>query len=194
MAVVVLEASEAPVSLYDIQRGMIREFGWSPERMSLNATVALDPRCCWAGRGLYGLWRHGLVPGPRKLEDVARLVLYSYPQKPLDQDELGFVLRHLGYRFQQASLYNAVRTSAYIDDLYGWTWLGYDVDRDPAYAAQLMADLGLSPEAFQAVIERVGAGVIAGLAERRHRLVSERGLSNDDPVYEEGTLRAPGVY
>ena len=92
MAVFVLEASEKPLSLYDIHRGVQREFGWAPERNSLNATVTGDPRSCWAGRGLYGLWRHGLVPGPRKLVDVARLVLYCHDQ-PLSLDELAFTLR-----------------------------------------------------------------------------------------------------
>ena len=63
-AVYVLERAERPLSIYDIQRGIRRELGWEPHRPSLAVSVANDLRCCWAGKGLYALYRHGLIPGP----------------------------------------------------------------------------------------------------------------------------------
>lgn len=33
-----------------------------------NTTLATDRRFCWAGQGIYGLYRHGPLPGPRNLE------------------------------------------------------------------------------------------------------------------------------
>jgi hypothetical protein len=189
MAVFVLEASDEPLSLYDIHRGIQREFGWAPKRNSLNATVALDRRSCWAGRGLYGLWRHGLVPGPRKLADVARLVLYCHDQ-PLSLDELAFTLRHLGYRFQQVTLYR-VLTTAPSTRRQGFA--GYSVDRTPTDGTVLRVGFGLGP-AFEEVAERTRDGTLAALRERRKRLVSEQGLADDDPIYIEGELPMSGVY
>ena len=192
MAVFVLEASEEPLTLYDIHRGVQREFGWAPERNSLNATVALDRRSCWACRGLYGLWRHGLVPGPRKLADVARLVLYCHDQ-PLSLDELAFTLRHLGYRFQQASLHRVLTTTPTIKRQ---GWAEYSVDPSPAAGTVLRADFGLGP-AFSGVAERTRNGTLGALGalnERRKRLASERGLADDDPIYIEGELPVLGVY
>ena len=189
MAVFVLEASEEPLSLYDIRRGIQREFGWAPERNSLNATVALDRRSCWAGRGLYGLWRHGLVPGPRKLADVARLVLYCHDQ-PLSLDELAFTLRHLGYRFQQVTLHRVLTTAPTIKR-HGWA--EYSVIRTPADCIVLLADSGLGL-AFEGVAERTRNGTLTALRERRKRLASERGLADDDPIYIEGELPVLGVY
>jgi hypothetical protein len=191
MAVFVLEASEEPLTLYDIHRGVQREFGWAPERNSLDATVAGDRQNCWAGRGLYGLWRHGLVPGPRKLADVARLLLYCHDQ-PLSLDELAFTLRHLGYRFQQASLYRVLTTAPAIKR-QGWAEYEYSVNRSPAADRALRADLGLG-RAFKGVAERTRNGTLAALRERRKRLASERGLADDDPIYIEGELPMPGVY
>jgi hypothetical protein len=189
MAVFVLEASEEPLSLYDIRRGMQREFGWAPEQNSLNATVATDCRACWAGRGLYGLWRHGLVPGPRKLADVAQLALYCHDQ-PLDLDEVAFALRHLGYRFQPASLYRVLTTTPSIKRS-GWT--SYTFHRSAANAAALRSDLGLG-RAFKAVTERTKESIVDALNERRRRLASDRGLAHDDPIYVEGEVQVLEIY
>jgi hypothetical protein len=182
-AVFVLEASKEPLSLYDIHRGIEREFGWAPERNSLNATVALDRRCCWAGRGLYGLWRHGLIPRPRKLADAVRLLLYCHDE-PLSLEELSFTMRHLGYRFRHATLYRAVTTAPTIK-CQGWA--EYSVKRSPGEGTALRADFKLG-QAFEEVAERIRNGTLAALRERRERLASERGLADNDPIYIEGEL------
>lgn len=189
MAVFVLEASEEPLGLYDIHRGIQREFGWAPERNSLNATVAIDRRSCWAGHGLYGLWRHGLVPGPRKLADVAQLVLYCHDQ-PLSLDELAFTLRRLGYRFHQATLHRVLTAAPGINRQGR---VGYTVNRSPADGAILRTDFGLGL-AFEVVAERTRKGTLTALSERRERLVADRGLADDDPIYVEGEVPLLGLY
>lgn len=186
MAVLALEVSDGPISLYDIRRTFQREFAWTPSEPSLNATVAQDRRCCWAGRGIYSLWRHGLVPGPRRLRDVVRVVLYAHGS-PLTQDELTFTLRHLGYRFQPASLhYVLAREPGIIEP----RWHYYEVDESDG----LSRELGLTPAEFDAVTQRAMQRTRAALKERDRRLAVDRGLASGDPVYTEGRIDTVGPY
>lgn len=185
-AVLALEMADGPISLYDIRRTFQREFGWTPGELSLNATVAQDQRCCWAGRGIYGLWRHGLVPGPRRLLDVVRIVLHAHGSE-LTQDELTFTLRHLGYRFRPASLHHVLAREPRIIQP---RWHHYEVDESDA----LGRELGLTPAAFEAVIQRALCGTRSALKERDRRLTVDRGLASGDPVYAEGRLDNVGPY
>jgi hypothetical protein len=187
IAVLALEASHAPISLYDIRRIFHREFGWAPGEMSLNATVAQDRRCCWAGRGIYGLWRHGLAPGPRRLLDAARLVLSSRDAS-LTQDELAFTLRHIGYRFQAATLHRLLAQSPTITEP---SWHRYTAN---SVGAPLHLELGLPLSAFETVTKRVARQTRAALKERRRRLATDRGLTGDDPVFTEGKLNTSAPY
>ena len=96
-AVRVLERANGPLSVYDISRGIRRD---------LNLDVA-SHRSMWlwhrtvgsAGpdEDLYGLYRHGLFPGPRNLTGVARLFLYA-SECPLSVDALRFAMQQAGYR------------------------------------------------------------------------------------------------
>lgn len=79
-----------------------------------------DHRFCWAGKGLYGLYRHGLYPGMRTLGGVAILYLYA-ASRPIDGELLAFAKKQSGYRFQtQSLLIAASRESAVVveDNLY----------------------------------------------------------------------------
>ena len=58
LALQVLEAESGPISIYDVCRGITREFGHEPNQKSIAVNLASDFRFCWAGRGLYGLYRH----------------------------------------------------------------------------------------------------------------------------------------
>ena len=188
MAVLALEMADGPISLYDIRRTFQREFGWAPGEISLNATVAQDQRCCWAGRGIYGLWRHGLIPGPRRLLDVARTVLYA-SGSPLSQDELTFTLRHLGYRFHPASLHQMLaREPAIIEP----RWHCYEVDKGETPGRGL--GLGLTSAAFEAVTQCTLLRTRAALKERDRRLEADRGLASEDPVYTQGRLDTVSPY
>lgn len=186
MAVFALEMSDRPISLYDIRRTFQREFGWTPSHLSLNATVAQDRRCCWAGRGIYSLWRHGLVPGPRRLRDVVRVVLYAHGS-PLTQEELTFTLRHLGYRFQPASLHHVL---AQEPEIVEPCWHYYEVNESEA----LGRELGLTPAVFDAVTQRAMHRTRVALKEREQRLAGDRGLASGDPIYTEGHIDTAGPY
>lgn len=102
-ALAVLEESDGPLSYWDIQRLIDRRHGWTPAAGSLLVYLSRDLRICWAGRGMYGLYRHGLIPNVRGLGPTAEAHLLAAPG-PLAPEELHFVLQHQGYRYQYASL------------------------------------------------------------------------------------------
>src|SRR5688572_12465977 len=91
LAVGALEYSDHALTLYDIARSIRRDFGVTVNPATLQVSISNDPRFCWAGKGLYGLYRHGLIPGPRSLAGVARVFLFSHG--PLTHDELEFVMK-----------------------------------------------------------------------------------------------------
>jgi hypothetical protein len=82
----------------------------------MNGALSHDKRFCWGGRGLYGLARHGLVPGVRTLAEAAYAVLVGAP-RPLYVEEVDFVLEQLNYRFNADSLAHLLR--GYIGNRWG---------------------------------------------------------------------------
>ena len=181
-AVYVLERADGPLSIYDIQRGISREFGWEPHRPSLAVSAANDLRCCWAGKGLYALYRHGLIPGPRRLADVARVVLKAQGTE-LNADELSFVMRHLGYRFQQQSLVNALLKEPSLERVAWRTWaVGEDTP---------ISDVRVAPTNTErdAVMGQVRQRVSSALVEQgRRRSRVGLGLDNTDSIYTDDSL------
>lgn len=139
-ALLIVEQEERPVSTYDVIRGIRREFGWTISMASIAAALAGDLRFCWGGRSLYGLYRHGLFPGPRNLAGVAKLFLYSHAA-PLDTELLAFVMRFGGYRFQQASLRQALDRDP---DVKWKPWAGWRVSTNWTTRAMLRK-LGVGP-------------------------------------------------
>ena len=166
-AVLVLEGSEVPLTVYDIERGIGRELGKTVNRASLNVSLANDTRFCWAGRGIYGLFRHGLIPGPRNLAGIGRFFIYSHGSA-ITLAGLEFAMKYAGYRFTSASL-----TRALADDpsVYWPTWSECDVHRSPSATSQLRRT-GIAPDhqTFLALVERCRETIIAGLGERERRL------------------------
>jgi hypothetical protein len=57
----------------------------------MNVALSQDKRFCWGGRALYGLARHGLIPGARSLAEAAYAVLLAAPHE-LYVEEVDFVL------------------------------------------------------------------------------------------------------
>ena len=139
-AVFLLEKERHAVTTYDLMRGMHREFGRNTPKASLAAALSTDRRCCWAGRSMYGLYRHGLFPGPRNLAGIATIFLYSH-KEPMQTDFLAFTMQYAGYRFRQASLRRALRCDANIvwEDWRGW------VVRPRKEARARLRQLGFSP-------------------------------------------------
>src|SRR5690349_5377825 len=65
LAVLVLEQQAGAITPYDIRRMIIREFNREIIPGSLAVILSSDKRFCWAGKSIYGLFRHRLLPGPR---------------------------------------------------------------------------------------------------------------------------------
>lgn len=170
-AVLVLEGSDVPLSVYDIQRGITRELGQTVNRGSLNVSLANDMRFCWAGRGIYGLFRHGLVPGPRNLAGIGRFFIHSHGSA-ITLADLEFVMKYAGYNFTRSSLTRALTDDP---DVYWPTWSECDVHRSPGATYQLRCT-GIAPEhqTFLALIERCRDTIFAGLDERERRLAGEK--------------------
>jgi hypothetical protein len=172
LAVHVLERSDTPLTIYDINRSIRRDFGIDVEQATLQARISTDRRFCWAGKGLYGLYRHGLIPGPRLLAGIARMFLYSHG--PLTHASLEFAMKYAGYRFQSASLNSALNSAAEVfwfnsDDGSGWYW---DTARTPEAADDALRRLGVAATQaeFDLVVARCTETVRAALAERERRL------------------------
>ena len=170
LAVHVLEQSETPLTIYDITRSIRRDLGIDVNQGTLQGGVSVDRRFCWAGRGLYGLYRHGLIPGPRSLGGIARMFLYSHGG-PLNHASLEFVMKYAGYRFQSASLNSALNYDAEVSWFNadgGWYW---DTPRTPE-AAEALRRLGVAPRSaeFELVVARCAETAGAALAERKRRL------------------------
>ena len=166
-AVFVLEKEQHPVTTYDVVRGIRREFGWNIPKASLTVSLSTDRRCCWAGRSLYGLYRHGLFPGPRALSSVARLFLYSHAE-PMRTELVAFAMQYAGYRFQQASLNNALR---YNPNVTWESWHGWIVKPRKEARAKLR-QLGVAPtfRGVDRMAERCGAVIEEAISEYRRRL------------------------
>jgi hypothetical protein len=184
--VFVLEGATGPLSVYDIQRGIQNQFNRTSPTPSLNVSVANDLRCCWAGRGLYALYRHGFIPGPRRLVDVARVILISVDQ-PLEPEELAFVMKHMGYRFQDQSLINAINYSAEVGR-DGWR---FRLAATSENLTKLRRTISVAPDRadFGVVLERTQGLAQRALEARVRRLRAvRRGLSRRDPIYSDGSL------
>ena len=130
LALQILETESGPISVYDVWRVMRRDFGGEPNQKSIGVSLASDLRFCWAGKGLYGLYRHKLIPGPRNLAGVAKFLLYSL-DIPVNVPILAFLMRFMGYRFQQQSLANALARDPDVRN-FGLSEYGLDQNEETA--------------------------------------------------------------
>lgn len=111
LAVMALEREDGPVSIYDVQRVVDRDYGRALQWQSLTSVMGSDLRFCWSGKGIYGLFRHDRIPGIRGLSGAAQMVLSAHGDS-LRFSELAFVLKWAGYRFQDVSLEGALYRDA----------------------------------------------------------------------------------
>jgi hypothetical protein len=139
--------------------------------------LASDPRFCWAGKGIYGLYRHGLLPGPRNLEQVARVVLVA-AGRPLTCEVLDYCLKRMGYRYNIASLRNAVAHSSHIaHDAYGVLSHRRGEDAELDLRSQIRLVPPRHREVWHALREETAKRVQLCVSERDTRLL---GLANPD--------------
>lgn len=96
-----------PVKIHDVVRFVAPKYHGNP-KYSINVALSSSKRFCWGGRGLYGLARHGLIPGARSLAEAAYAVLLAAPRE-LHVEEVDFVLEQLNYRFNRDSLLHHLR-------------------------------------------------------------------------------------
>ena len=106
--VAVLETSDVPLAYWDVQRMLAGNGDGPVHEGTLLVWRSADDRTCWGGPGIYGLYRHGLIPGIRDLGAAASVFIHA-AETYLSQDEARFVLQHVGYRFQSTSIYLALR-------------------------------------------------------------------------------------
>lgn len=171
-ALAVLEQADGPLSYWDIQRIMERREGFASAAGSLLVYLSRDLRVCWAGRGMYGLYRHGLVPNVRGLGQAAEAHLLAAPDA-LTTEQLHFVMQHQGYRYQYASLANALQRQL------GWAGLPQVVTSEAERVRRkqrLAALLQISRRSrhFELYANALTTRVAQALKERAHRL-SQRG-------------------
>jgi hypothetical protein len=137
-ALQILEQADRPLPYWDIQRLMDRHTDRVTHPGSVLVYLSRDLRVCWAGKGTYGLYRHGLLPNVRSLGPAAETFLLAAP-RPINLDELHFVLQHQGYRYQYASLTNALRRHFNGD---AWRLIGHPGWwDDPSERAAAVAEL-----------------------------------------------------
>ncbi len=171
IAYFIATAAATPLHLRDFVRLADVDFSRTMSQPTANATIAPHPRFCWAGKGLYGLFRHGPLPGPRNLEQAARLLLTASDQ-PLTLEAVEFCLKKLNYRFSSPSLYNAVNRSPTIE----WNWYDghFRVPPAPERDSHLLRDIPVLPNNKQgqwpSLKAYIAAGIEAALAERTARL------------------------
>jgi hypothetical protein len=113
-AVRVLEREERPIRVYDIARAIYRDLGRRTPVSTLQLVLSRDLRFCWAGKGLYGLYRHRLFPGPRNLAGLAQFLLFA-SGSAIHPEQLAFVMKFLGYRFQDQSLRTALMRESAVE-------------------------------------------------------------------------------
>ena len=166
-ALYILEAEDGPLSIYDVCRGVRREFEDEPSENSMSVCLTSDPRFCWAGKGIYGLYRHRLVPGPRSLAGVAKFLLYS-AGVPINNHFLAFLMKFLGYRFNEQSL----RSALYYDsDITSLGRKGYLIGNGDDKARDLNR-LGFAPSLsdFNRLSDRWREFIIEGIEEYGRRI------------------------
>lgn len=161
-----------PLHARDFIRNAERDYGMHLNQATAVAALAIDPIFCWAGKGVYGLYRHGPLPGPRKLEEVTRMVLVA-AGAPLTYEIVDFCMKRFGYRYSLASLRNAVAWSGHISsDWYG----GWDHSRGEEAERLLRSHIPIVPPrqraAWLSLRMEIGERISAAIAERDARLVA----------------------
>jgi hypothetical protein len=167
LAVYVLEKERSPLTAYDVTRVILRDFGRELYEQSVSASLSADRRFCWGGRGIYGLFRHGLFPGPRSLAELSELVLYAYGQ-PLRVEFLAFALKDVGYRYQTQSLRNAIAKNSRI----GWSQEDECFVVPTESARRRLRRLGVARNkaTVELIIERCAKAIRQALRNYRRRL------------------------
>jgi hypothetical protein len=166
-----LEEADQALPYWDIGR-LLRASGRDVYEPSLKAQLATDRRFCWAGRGIYGLFRHGFVPGVRDLARVGGIYLHA-AGRPLTVAELDFILKFVRYRYQELSLRNALWRGTGLGIYRSESAESWSAARDSKSGQREVARaMGMRRgPIFREIVERTTVQVEAALCERERRLI-----------------------
>lgn len=163
-------AARGPLHARDFIRHAERDHNRHITMPSATVALANDPRFCWSARGVYGLPRHGLIPGPRNLEQLTRVVLVAAANS-MTIDMVDYCLKAFGYRYAMGSLRNAAYRSDYISWSYSGLW---DHPRSERAQLQLREEIPIVPPrnraAWVMLRDKISRRVRDALAEREARL------------------------
>ncbi len=172
-----------PVKTHDVVRFVAPKYNGEP-RYSINVALSSDKRFCWGGRALYGLARHGLIPGPRSLAEAAYAVLLGAPRQ-LHVEEVDFILEQLNYRFNSDSLMHHLR--GYTSNKWGlqfrmdtWDRFSVNTGRDARHEYNACVQVCPSHVLFDAWVEHDFAPRIAQILDKRTKQLADlRGTAVD---------------
>jgi hypothetical protein len=172
-----------PIKVHDIVRLVSGKYTGNP-RYSINVALSYDDRFCWGGRALYGLARHGLIPGVRSLAEAAYAVLLAAPRE-LHVEEIDFVLEQFNYRFNSDSLAHHLR--GYTGNRWNlafqvdhWNRIRVKTGRDARHAYNANVPVCPTHQAFDSwVQDNLAPKVERILHDRTQRLAD---LKDDEPV------------
>jgi hypothetical protein len=174
-AVRVLETSDRPLPWWDVKRVLDRDHSTDHKKATVTAVLASDLRTCWAGKGVYGLYRHGQLPGVRTLPDVAEIYIHAY-QATLGLEELAFILRRgVGYTFFDTSLKAALDRRPNDDLVTGrYRWSSGQATPQTLKIVAEMLRLDARPAIADEIVARAAHQVESSLAERSRRVDHRR--------------------
>ena len=163
-----------PIKTHDVVRFVTSHYRGNP-RFSMNGALSQGKRFCWSGRALYGLARHGPVPGARSLPEAAYAVLLAAPRE-LHVEEVAFVLQQLNYRFNPDSLLHHLR--GYTTNRFGLRFhidslnrVFVDSGRDARHEYNRSVGVCPTHAAFDAWIQdSLAPRIVHSLADRAQRL------------------------
>jgi len=161
--VAVLEQADSPLATWDIAREAKRRFG----RSIWWEYAAYDYRLCWAGRRLWGLYRHGLLPGVRTVSKAA--AVYVHASGPIETKALYFLMRRVGYRISPNTL---TAVLSYEPWIIRSGWLNYPRDKKTV-RREMRSELALARRlTLSDVLARAEKQAEEQLAEYEKRLAS----------------------
>lgn len=179
-AVAILETASTPLAYWDVKRSLDRECSGEYRPTTVAQGLADDLRACWGGRGIYGLYRHGLLPGVRDLGHTAAVFIHA-SDRQLTLEEVTFIMRHAGYRFSPGSVEPAVwrvRGQGIFKVGHGWTQSGertslLEGSRNSIKRQRVVAHalrLGRRGPDLRTILDRAAGQVESALSERERRL------------------------
>jgi hypothetical protein len=167
-AVTVLEQADVPLPHWDIKRLIDQKYS-RVHPGSLLVSLSGDPRTCWGGKGIYGLYRHGLLPRVRDLGTIGAIYLYA-SGATLHYRDLWFAMRHAGYKSTPESVYYGLRRVEGQGLVDRTDWGDWHRPHRGLRRSRIEYLLGASTRDTREILGRADEQLQAGLVELERRL------------------------